>query len=655
MSEFISDVFGPGGRLAALFGSNYTPRPGQIQMALEVDQNVLEGGALVVEAPTGVGKSLGYLAPYVGQGKKLLVVTSGILLQEQLVSKDLPLLQQALGRPLTFVLLKGISNYLCLSEYEDFAGDAALLGIKDEEIAEQWPVVEQWASETLSGDLAELPFELKPKIRLKVTTNSEDCLGAKCTYRDSCFAREARERARNAQIVVSNAHLFCADLTLKAGDPTAGPLPPYNHVVIDEAHDLPDIARDFFGFRITPGSVRRAARFLRGSTRFGFEGAPDATKILSKLEAASESFFETVVAVARAKEYSGRLEQAGKLEPTRIQAALGEVSRKYGEMVADGVSMEAAAALGGAMERISAINAQLQFAADLFEPTKFVYFVEAEPAAVAMKPISVGPMLRKHFFQREDLKSVVLCSATLSTSAKDDRFEFFSHEIGVESPYELAVGSPFDFGQNALLYLPSGVHDPNTREFPDDVADVCWDVASAAGGRTLCLFTSNRVLRHVHETFVRRGAPWNLLVQGTAPRSQLVERFKADETSVLFGCESFWQGLDVPGPALSAVVIDKIPFPHQEDPVIGAIASFNRNWFTEASLPRAIIATKQGFGRLIRRGSDFGVVALCDPRIRTKGYGKKFTRALPSSMPSVNSIGHVREFFDRRFGSASGH
>lgn len=652
MSTQIQRVFAPNGLLAKeILG--YRPRLQQIEMALAVGANAEHGGHLICEAPTGVGKSLGYLVPYLPfaiKGEKVVVVTSSIVLQEQIVNKDLPLLQRILPEPFDFALAKGLNNYACLNELEDFRGEVKMLGIRDPDVERQWPTVDQWTQKTATGDLSELPFELNGKIRLKVTTTSEDCLGRKCAHHDECFAMKARKAVRSAQVVVANYHLFFIDLTIKAGDPDAGPLPSYRHVVFDEGHDAPDIAREFFGFRVGPGAIRRAARFLNGNAKHDIPAMKDAHELARRLQAESDAFFEDVKEVAKRREYKGRLELAGAFDPTRLNVVLAEVSRAYADAVPS-CSSTGAIMLASSMTRLGEIARQLEWAATMYEPSQFVYFID-DPVAVAMKPIEVGPMLKEHLFDRDDdetgkgVKSITITSATLATGSKDgEQFEYFQQEIGCHPADELMVGSPFDLANNALLYLPKVKVDPNNERFPDEVADVCWDVAQAAGGRTLCLFTSFRILRHVKQTFERRGAPWRLLAQGDAPKSQLVQQFKSDETSVLFGCESFWQGVDVPGPALSAVVIDKIPFPHMHDPVMGAVAAIDRNWFTSRAIPSAGIALKQGFGRLIRRQDDRGVVAICDPRLRTKGYGKKLLRLFPAGMKTTSDVDDVVGFF----------
>ncbi len=645
MSKQITRVFGPDGLLKREF-PGYEPRLSQIELALSVESNARLGGRLIAEAPTGVGKSLGYLVPlipFAQAGERTMVVTSSIVLQEQIVKKDLPLLSRILPEPFTYALAKGIGNYLCLNEFEDLAGEANMVGVKDPDLAEQWPIVKDWATKTVDGDLSELPFELTPKLRLRVTTNSDDCLGRKCAHHNECFPRQARKRAMTANVVVTNYHLFFADLSVKAGDPDKGPLPAYKHVVFDEAHDAPEIAREFFGFRVSPGAVRRATRFLSGNANLGIEPM-DEKSLQSKLRLATDEFFDQVRELSKRRDYKGRLEAERMIDPTRLNVQLQLVSRAYGAAIPS-CPPAGQEALTRAMQRCSSIASQLEYAAALHEPTKFVYFID-EPAAVAMKPIDVGPMLEKHLFKDDRVKSIVMTSATLASSKHEgERFSFFQQEIGCYRADELAVDSPFDFASNVLLYLPKPMHDPNQEPFADEVADVCWNVAQAAGGRLLGLFTSFKILRHVRNTFQRRGSPWTLLVQGDAPRSLLIERFKADEQSVLLGCESFWQGVDVPGPALSAVVIDKIPFPHHDDPVMGAIQAIDKNWFTTRALPGAGIALKQGFGRLIRTSTDRGVVTICDPRLRTKGYGKKIIRLLPEGLRTTNHLSDVERFF----------
>ncbi len=339
MSKQIASVFGPEGLLKQKF-PGYQTRVSQIEMALEVEDNAERGGRLMVEAPTGTGKSQGYLVPlipFAQKGERVMIVTGSIVLQEQLVKKDLPLLASILPQPFSFALAKGMNNYLCLSEYEDLAGDMAMTGSRDPEILQQWPDVKRWADKTLTGDVSELPFELDPKVRLRVTTNSDDCLGAKCAHVDNCYSRRARKIAKGAQVVVTNYHLFFADLTVKAGDPEAGPLPPYKHVVFDESHEAASIARDFFGFRVSPGAVRRAVRFLSGNANLGIP--PLGEKGLKiEVAQASESFFHRVSEHAKQRDYSGRLEAAGAIDPTRLNQVLSKVSSVYGKAVASELS-----------------------------------------------------------------------------------------------------------------------------------------------------------------------------------------------------------------------------------------------------------------------------------------------------------------------------
>lgn len=620
-------------------------------MSLEVARVQRDGGRLMVEAPTGTGKSVSYLVPSIERaqaGERVMVVTAGIALQEQLIRKDLPLLREVLPEPFTFAIAKGLNNYLCANSFEDADGEYRMVGFREDHEREQWPVIQQWAADTATGDVSELPFEIDGRIRLKVTTTSDECLGQSCPKVGGCLAREARKVARGAQIVVTNYHLFFADMSAKANDPEAGPLPAYRHVVADESHELAEIARDFFGFRVSPHSVRRAGRYLQGNAQLGIPQCADKT-LKQELGRMTDAFFQTLERAAKHPSYKGRIEGPGLFDAEPLNAVLRKVSAAYGDaMLTMSPLTERAGvtALGIGIDRLSAIRDQLSLAALNQDGDRFVYFIDRDPSAVSMKPIDVAPMLRKHLFEREGVKSVSMCSATLASSQNEgERFEYFASEFGCSPVTELAVDSPFDFSHQCLLYLPRQMREPNHPDFHRDVSSTFLDVANAAGGRTLGLFTSFKVLREVRAFLERMHVPWRVLAQGDAPRSRLVQQFKDDEQSVLLGCDSFWQGVDVPGPALSAVVIDKIPFPHHDDPVMGAIQQRDKQWFANRALPQACIAIKQGFGRLIRDAADRGVVAIVDPRITGKGYGKKIERSLPAGLPRTRDLADVQRFF----------
>ena len=622
---YIDEALGPNGHLARLL-PGYESRPGQLAMSKAIDRGITDGKHLLVEAPCGSGKGIGYLTPAihhaVGAGKKVVVATANIALQEQLISKDLPLLRAALPMPFTFGLAKGKSNYLCVEAFED----AEAAGVRDP----RWNQIREWAATTTKGDVSELSFEPGP-LRAKFTVSSDDCMGRACPSFERCFAETAKREYQAADVVVTNYHLLLLDMMIKLEDPESGPLPPWAILVVDEGHSLPDIARGVLGFKVTKGMVDNAARLLASQN----DDIIDAD-LASDLRADGAEYFENLRIHARSREYKVRLREKEETHAGPLASGLNTAGERL-SAAAEFAEGKRRAKLRKAGQRASVLAHQLWCADELTAGDRRVYCIEVEErgdresAALCSKLIFPADVLRPKLFDVPD-RVVIGTSATL---AVDKSFDFIAHELGAEAARELAVPTPFDFERQALLVVPRGMPDPKKRdEHEAYVARTIVEVAEASGGRLLGLFTSRRGMRKAAEEFGRRRRgtePWNtILVQGDAPRGQLVARFKAEVGSVLLGLDSFWEGVDVPGEALSVVVIDRLPFATPDDPVLDAVdATLPGGAFKTWSLPRAVTAIRQGQGRLIRTKTDRGVVVILDDRIVNAGYGQAFLRSLP--------------------------
>jgi ATP-dependent DNA helicase DinG len=632
MGEYIDTVFGLNGIFARRF-QGYAPRRGQIELTRAVDRAIEENAHLMAEAPTGTGKSIAYLVPAiqhaVQHGKRVLVVTGNIALQEQLVGKDLPLLAEVLPWQFDFALLKGRQNYLCPSRLHEQEAEPQLDIPGEPFDVDTYQAILSWAETTETGDKSELPFEPPARLWKRFSITSEDCKGNECRFRDQCFAAKAKAHAEQAMVVVTNYHMLLLHLHLREITGRDLILPPFDIAICDEGHKMADIARDFFGFRVTAGSVRWAGRLLN---RMGH------VRLATRLETEASAFFDALDAYERSDAYDRRLRVPAAVPHQALRVALVETFRVYQEGMDDVLDSDARAELTRAMARAMALVLQLDSAMGLTDEGS-VYFLERLPkggVALASKVVDVSERLRKLFF--DATPSVIVTSATLTTGGS---FEHAKRELGVRDARELMVESPFDFEKQALLIVPEGLPSPQEPVFVDAVADVVARIVDLAEGRTLGLFTSYRNMNAAYERLA--GCGYRVLRQGDAPRTQLIEAFRKDVRSVLLGTESFWAGVDVPGESLSCVIIDRLPFPPPDDPVLDAVSERDPDWFQDFSLPRAIIAFKQGFGRLIRSQLDRGVVVVLDERLVTKRYGKKFIRSLPYTLKS-RRLAHVRHF-----------
>jgi ATP-dependent DNA helicase DinG len=611
-------------------------RPGQLAMAEAVAHAIDTGEHLAVQAGTGTGKSLGYLIPAILSGKRTVVATATKALQEQLVDNDLPFLAAHLGRPFTAALLKGRSNYLCLARVQELTGD---MQQRLEEIAphaDQLRTVLQWATDTPSGDRADLPAALTNQLWSSLSVSSVECVGkARCEFGDSCFAEAARDRAAVADVVVVNIHLYCVHLA------TGGAvLPDHDLVVIDEAHALEDIAADSFGIEIGRSRFDHLAAALRGL----FTGDDNRAATITNMGQRVERGLEPRI--------GERVDRDPGEMPTMLTAAAEAVAGARGQ--ASGLTIDGAADTKRKrlVQLADALLGDLRRAAAPRDDE--VAWVERDPAPVLrLAPVDVGEVLANRLFPH---RTVVLTSATLAVAGS---FEPLARRLGLDRApgdgddnakppvwHGIDVGSPFDYASQALLYCAAHLPDPRDAGYIDAVVAELAELITAAGGRTLALFTSYRVLNEATAR-LRDMLPFRILTADDLPRPQLMRAFAGDEHSCLFATMGFWQGVDVPGPALSMVVIDRLPFPRPDDPLAAArrdtATRQRRDAFRTVDLPRAATLLAQGAGRLIRSTTDRGVVAVLDRRLATAGYKWDLVRSLPP-MRRTRDPNEVRAF-----------
>jgi ATP-dependent DNA helicase DinG len=640
MSDYIDGIFGPHGLMSKAF-EGYEPRSGQIALARMVDRAIADRRHLVAEAPCGIGKSYAYCVPAIRHatqnGRKVVVATANIALQEQLHTKDIPALAGLLPWPFKHSLVKGRSNYLCVSKWQDEQAGSSLKSRRSKMDRDQYRRILSWARRTATGDMSELDFAPQPGVWHLFSSTADECKGQDCGSRFDCFAERAREEAAGSHILVTNYHLLFAHLQVRMMTGKDLILPEFDVVVCDEAHKAADIARDFFGFRIAEGSVRFASRLLG---RLGMSEEYDA------IDSLSIEFFHDLRRFRKSGAYRTRFRSPSPIRSWQpLKDALLDIRAKFLSQafgLVDAGRADEKAALMRASATAGKIAGNLESAMTVADP-EMVYFIEeGQGGSVALmgKPIFVAPVLASELFAK--VRSVVATSATLAVGGS------FSHtigELGMPDPMTLAVDSPFDFGRQAIMVIPEGMPDPVGDGFPKAVAEAVERTIGFADGRTLCLFTS---YRNLEEAWNRVSADprHRILKQGDKPRIALIDEFRSDIHSVLLGTESFWAGVDVPGEALSCVVMDRLPFQTPDDPVLNAISERDEDWFMSHSVPKAVMAFKQGFGRLIRRATDRGVVVVLDRRIVTKPYGRKFLLSIPDVRKSKR-LESVRVFLDK--------
>jgi ATP-dependent DNA helicase DinG len=639
LDQPVGDAFAQGGVLSRA-ADHFRPRSGQTEMALAVARTIENGGALVVEAGTGVGKTFSYLVPALLSGERVLLSTATKTLQDQLFGRDLPKLVEALGLPVRTALLKGRASYLCLHRMELARRDATL---PDRGSARTLAKIEAWAQATRTGDLAELPGldERSPLIPL-VTSTRDNCLGAQCPKFRACHVNLARREALAADVVVINHHLFFADLAVRESG-MAELLPTVRVAIFDEAHQLNETGVQFLGTHLTTGQLLDFGRDMLAAGLQLARGLADWQQAASRIEKAAR---ELRLVVGR-NTAGARLRWVGEapaeVDPHDWQRALEELQE----------------ACTQAMEALSTVSEIAPDFVRLYE--RAAQFSErvgtfAGPCASgAVRWVDVGAQLRlvespldiaravREKLLRSDAEEAstrawIFTSATLGD---DVRLSWFTEPCGLGEAQVLRVESPFDYAAQAAVYVPRHLPKPNDPAHSAQVAALAAEGAQQLGGRTMVLTTTLRALRAIGEELQRRfgnSGEVEVLVQGQLPKRRLMERFREGAADGRPGCvlvasASFWEGVDIPGEALQLVVIDKLPFPPPGDPLVEARAqrleSQGRSAFNDYFVPEAAVALKQGAGRLIRRESDQGVLVVCDTRLITMGYGKRLLAALP--------------------------
>lgn len=664
LAEASRAALSEGGELASRIDA-FAPRPAQQDLSAAVAEAFESRGTLIAEAGTGTGKTFAYLVPALLSGMKTIISTGTRALQDQLYHRDLPRVRDALGRGLKTALLKGRANYLCLYRLNQAKGEPKFSN--REQIA-QFQRIVAWSGRTRMGDLAEVEAlpEDSPLLPM-VTSTADNCLGGECPFFADCFVVQARQRAQAADLVVVNHHLLLADLALKQ-EGFGEILPGAQAFVVDEAHQLPDLAAQFFGEALSArplvelardaiaeckdvagalATVQGPARDLEHAVR-ALRAAMDELPVrgtrrrAAELDASEQAFDSLDAALQRLHDAVLPLRETAPGFDSctaRAQEFLSRLRRWRGGAPAgspgDDFDMpfearDADDEDGLAHETVRAEDTGVHW-----------YELTARGFRLSRTPLDVAGPLAQH--RERSHAAWVFTSATLAVGG---RFDHYAAKLGLDDPRTLLAPSPFDWPRQALCYLPTGLPDPMVRHYTESLVDKLRPVLEASSGRAFILFASHRSLREAAELL--RGGPWPLFVQGEAPRPVLLERFRASGNGVLLGAASFREGVDVAGEALSVVIIDKLPFAAPDDPVfearLEAIRRNGGNPFRDEQLPQAVIALKQGAGRLIRSESDRGVLVLCDPRITSKTYGKVFLDSLPP-LPKTRRIEDVGAFF----------
>lgn len=629
----LADFFAADGPLSRVV-TGYRPRDGQLAMARAVARALEAGEHLVVEAGTGIGKTYAYLVPCLLAGERTVISTGTRTLQDQLYQRDLPLLSAALGRPLTVALLKGRANYVChlrldqSRDREDFGAEQRLrLG-----------EVSDWRRTTSSGDLAELTWlSERDPLRNAITSTRDNCLGSRCDRYSDCFVLDARQKALSADVVIVNHHLLLADLVLKE-EGFGELLPGFTRVIVDEAHQLPDLAQVFFSRSVGSRQIESVATDIR-TLRQG-DGLA--------LEEADTGPLEQAVVGAR-RLLSGRPGRRALGELAGDELGLSDLSQSVADL-AQAVKAHADSDPDwqNALERLRRIESDLD-AVETASATQgqALTWMEVRRGGrftLHVTPFDSGSELGQRI--NDQAASWVFTSATL---AVDGRFDHFLRRLGIGAAEASEFPSPFDYERNARLFLPSGLPAPSAPGFTGQLLETVLPLVAASGGGAFILFTSHRALNEARQLV--DGSPHleglEVLVQGDEDRSALLTRFRASGNGVLFGTGSFWEGVDVRGDALRLVVVDKLPFAPPHDPLVQArieqISAEGGEPFWAYQVPEAILTLKQGVGRLIRDFDDRGVIVIGDRRLVDKAYGRAFLRSLPP-IPVVREIGEARDF-----------
>jgi ATP-dependent DNA helicase DinG len=652
---------------------DFEPRAGQIEMAAAVAQVFARGGVLLAEAGTGTGKTLAYLVPAILSRDRVLISTGTKNLQEQIYFKDIPALRDALGIPFTATCMKGRANYVCLHKLDQLH-DGVGPAVHDVFL----PVIREWSTRTETGDRAELrdlPEDLS--FWNEVSATADTCLGAECPRYDDCFVTRMRQRAAESDVVIVNHHLLCADASVRQ-NAYGEVIPSCSRAIIDEAHQLEDVATQHFGFSVSnyrfeelardvqkvagPGTIedpedraeidKAVARLRNHATTFFNEVAfahrgDGRLKSEERVRATPESLGQTLDAAAHLTGALDILESTLQLVPLppSPRGGFGETGQPDEDSV-DADTDEAREDIQALVRRAGELRTELRFLLRASDDD-YVFFVEFRGRGVFLRasPIDVSAIVRALLIDR--MRTTILTSATLTV---DGTFDYIRTRLGIGDADEVRLPSEFDFSRQAILYLPQRMPDPREDRFTIAAGREVIEILKRTRGRAFVLFTSYATMRAV-QAIAEMALDYPILAQGSAPRSQLLDQFRQTAHSVLFATSSFWQGVDVVGEALSCVIIDKLPFASPGDPItaarIDAIRARGGDPFSEYQVPLAILALQQGLGRLIRHRRDRGVLAVLDPRLRTKGYGRRFITSLPPA-PVVHDLARIDAFFSAR-------
>lgn len=635
MTEQISGLLDQDGKFASHI-EGFQPRPQQQEMAQAITDLLDDEGVLIIEAGTGVGKTFAYLAPVLSAGGRVILSTGSKTLQDQLYFKDLPLVRKALGISVNSALLKGRANYLCLHRLRMTLLDGRL---PDRKQVSQLRRIDDWSGLTTTGDVAEMTAVPRDsEVWGKVTSTVDNCLGAECDDYQECFVVKARRKAQEADVVVVNHHLFFADMALKE-EGFGELLPAADVVVLDEAHQLPDIASTFFSETLSSRQIQEWCRDTRAESLSQASDMPIIRDHLGELEKAVLDMRLAMDAPGQRAPWSQLRDRPAIVQHTTEMLEAMQALEQLLEHAA-----ERSKGLETCYERLVELRQRLEMLQKERPDIVQWYETYIRSFALTSTPLDVAAPLQRcmdAFPCRW-----VMTSATLAVG---ESFAHFSSRLGLQEARTLQLDSPFDYWHNALLYLPAGLPEPQQYDFVSSMVDASLPVIKACGGRTFMLFTSYRAMNEA-AAILKDELDFPLLVQGDSPPRDMIERFRELGNAVLLGTASFWEGVDVRGEALSCVIIDKLPFAAPNDPVLEArldtLRQQGQNPFAEHQLPQAVITLKQGVGRLIRDQADRGLLMICDTRLRTRGYGRTFLDSLPR-MPRTQKLDVVERFFSK--------
>jgi ATP-dependent DNA helicase DinG len=626
----MEEVLGEQGILAEGLDS-YEYRPQQVAMAAAVWRALQEGGSLIVEAGPGTGKTFAYLIPAIYSGQRVVVSTGTKNLQEQIFFKDIPLLREMLPVKFTVAYMKGRENYLCWRRFKIFRRQPLFKVLEE---ASFFKEVSTWASQTQTGDRSELggiPEDFSAWA--EICCSRDHCLGQECPDHKRCFLVRMRQSAAQAQVIVVNHHLFFADLAVR--DTGGEVVPRYKRVIFDEAHQLEEVITAYFGLALSNYRIEELARDINRELTTGKRASVDQQGVVDDFRGKAAQLFTLFQGEER---YRLR-----ELDPL-VFPLLADIKRGLSALrgvLAKRPESEEIAAL---IRRTQEVGGDLEFILSQGDP-QYVYWCENRGRGVFLRasPIDVWQDLARRLYPR--LETMVFTSATLSTQGG---FDYFRERLGIGEAEEIILPSPFDLQEQVVVYLPLGLPEPGSPHFAQAAAREIEAILAITKGRAFILFTSYKNMREVYGMLKGR-VPYRILIQGEGPKHLLLEEFKQDVSSVLFATGSFWEGVDVPGEALSCVIVDKLPFDPPTEPITQArierIAGQGGNPFYQYQIPAAIISLKQGLGRLIRSTEDRGVVSILDSRILTKEYGKLFLQSLPPA-PVVQKREEIRRVFE---------